>query len=791
MSNDGASSKTENNAGVKRPGSLRGSIPARISCGSSALALAIGMASPGAIAEEAAESHPGIIETVEVYGERGVLYKAVRSADLRRSADLAATPQTISVLTQSMLRDSGRTDLKEILAAQPGITLGTGENGNAFGDRYVIRGHEARSDVFVDGVRDPGMTTRESFATEQIEITKGPSSTFAGRGSTGGAINQITKQASTDYDFAILEGGLGSDDHHRLTFDANKTIGSKVALRGNFLHTEEDVPDRSPASRKRAGLLASALVTPTDRFSMIGDVYYLEAEDLPDLGSYFDREARKPVADIPVYAQTDSDFLDTEVLTYTLKLNYEFNDSLFLQNATRYGTTDNEYVTTGARSAVRDAIDPEAPGAPTFTLSGHQGWQEVDYFVNQLNLLWSVQTGSLQHNLVFGTEYTDEQVLNGVFSLENTAPTNCILPGRAPRGAPPGTPAPPSPGYCALDGNGAPVSNLNELLGRTVTRGDQDSDFHVETVSFYVMDTTDFGEHWSGFFGIRYDTFDYSNSVNSRGSLLDYAYKDDFWNGHVGIVRHLGENGNIYATYSSATNINGGESDVGSSCGYGGLCGTPEQVSAGDPEQTENIELGTKWNLFDERLLAAAALFQITKDDVMESVGDSYSTLGTLNTGRNRVRGVEFSLTGSLTEKLSAQFSAAFMDSEVLRSFNEENEGRALSNFADDSVYLQLRYQATPKLAFGGVLTYKSEMYGGQPDTAAGYDDSIGDYSIVVPDYTVFDFFLNYYPAEKVNLRLNVNNVTDEEYWLAAYRSGSFMYIGDRRNFRATITWEI
>ena len=79
-------------------------------------------------------------------------------------------------------------DLRQILDAQPGITLGTGENGNAFGDRYIIRGQEARSDVFVDGLRDPGMTIRESFATEQVEISKGPSSSFAGRGTAGGAI---------------------------------------------------------------------------------------------------------------------------------------------------------------------------------------------------------------------------------------------------------------------------------------------------------------------------------------------------------------------------------------------------------------------------------------------------------------------------------------------------------------------------------------------------------------------------------------------------------------------------
>jgi catecholate siderophore receptor len=212
-------------------------------------------------------------------------------------------------------------------------------------------------------------------------------------------------------------------------------------------------------------------------------------------------------------------------------------------------------------------------------------------------------------------------------------------------------------------------------------------------------------------------------------------------------------------------------------------------VEAGDPEQTQNIELGTKWNLFGERLLATAAVFRMTKDDVMESVGDAYSTLGTLNTGKNRVQGVECSLAGSLTEKLSAQFSAAFMESEVLQSFNADEVGRALSNFANDSLYLQLRYDANRQVSFGGSLTYKGEMYGGQPDTAAGFDTEINDYSIVVPSYEVVDLFVNYYPSEKINFRLNVSNVTDEEYWLAAYRSGSFMYLGDSRNVRATVTW--
>jgi catecholate siderophore receptor len=771
---------------VKKPNSLRFrkvSSPAGVPA---AIAAALGVAaSHGAWAQAAASpdadnEDSNAIELIEVYGVKNAPYKARRSGDQRRTADLAATPSTMTILTQSQILDSGRTDLKEILAAQAGITLGTGENGNAFGDRYIIRGHEARSDVFVDGVRDPGMTTRESFATEQIEISKGPSSTFAGRGSSGGAVNGITKQASPDFRFAVAELGLGTDERHRATLDINQPLSESVALRANLLHADENVPDREPAQRLRVGGLLSATWQATERLSIVGDYYRLAADDVPDLGSYFDSERRKPVKGIPVYLQ-DGDFLDTDVESYTGKLTYEFSDALQLQNTTRYGRTDNGYVTTGARGTNRDDTDPDAPGAATFSLSTHQGWQEVDYFVNQMNLLWETDAGGLHHQLVFGAEYSSENVTNGIFDINTSGATNCVLTSRS--GAPSG-------GYCGLDATGNVVPDLNSLMGRDFSRGRFDSDSDIDTVSAYLMDTIEFNEFWTGFFGVRNDRFDYANVVLSQGQYSNFDYSDSFWNGHAGLVRAVTENGNVYLTYSTATNINGGESDVGGSCGYGGLCGTPDQVDRSSPEAVENIELGTKWELLDNRLLATAALFRITKDDVMESVGDAYSTLGTLNTGKNRVEGFELSLTGALTEKLSVQASASFMKSEVLASVDESNVGRALANFADDSLYLQLRYQPTATIAFGGAYTYKSEMYGGQPDTAAGFNTTIGDYSVVVPSYDVVDLFLHYYPTETLNFRLIAKNVTDQEYWTAAYRSGSFMYLGDSRSIQASATWE-
>ena len=175
---------------VRRPVSLRHpSRPDSAHATRNALALGISAAlAGGGGAANAQDAEPIELDTLQVeertidtnpYAEPGAPYKARISGDPRHVKELAETPQTITVLTQTQIQESGRQDLRSIVQAQPGITLGTGENGNAFGDRYVIRGHEARSDVFVDGLRDPGMTTRESFAVEQIEITKGPSSTDA------------------------------------------------------------------------------------------------------------------------------------------------------------------------------------------------------------------------------------------------------------------------------------------------------------------------------------------------------------------------------------------------------------------------------------------------------------------------------------------------------------------------------------------------------------------------------------------------------------------------------------
>jgi len=740
----------------------------------------------------------------------GVQYKAKTSGDERHTRPLAETPQNIQVLTSEQIKDSGYTDLREVLDAQPGITLGTGENGNAFGDRYIIRGQEARSDVFVDGLRDPGMTIRESFAVEQIEISKGPNSSFAGRGTAGGAVNAVTKQATMDYDFAKLSTGFGTDKHTRLTLDTNQILNDAVAVRANVLYGYEEVPDRAPADRERKGLALSGLFEVNDRFDITLDYYTLRADDLPDIGGFLRGTVpdRRPSRGVPVYLQED-DFLQSDVDTYTARVHYKFNDDVRLTNLTRYGESDNGYVVTGARAAT---TGPNDGAYDTITLSTHQGWQEVDYLANQTNLFMDAELGGMKHEFIVGLEYTKHDVLNGVYDVTNSG-QNCITGNGTTQNA-----------FCATALGGSPVNGLNTLMNRQISKGEWDQDWSIETTSLALMDTVDLTDELTLFAGLRYDFYDFElkakwnhdGDANNNAATPpvqatptvpgDFTDDDGFLSGHIGLTYQLTDEGNVYLSYSTANDINGGESDVGTNSGYGGIgvnykcddrtnvdpalrgCDANGSIEA-DPEKSASLELGTKWNVMDEHLLLTAALFQIDKKDVME--GSGYDTGASFNTGENRVRGIEVGASGEVTNKLVVQAGAIVMDGEVTKSINESIEGQTLSNFAEKSAFAQLKYEVIDELWLGAAMKYEGQRFAGQPDTArASVSATDLRASQPIPSYSVYDVFATYRFNKDLDMRLNVGNVTDKDYYLAGYRSGSFLYIGDARTYRLTLNYE-
>ncbi len=119
--------------------------------------------------------------------------------------------------------DQNATSLRDVVRNVPGITIQAGEGGARPGDNFIIRGFSARTDLYIDGVRDVNGFYRDPFNIEQVEVTKGPASVYEGRGSTGGSINTVSKTPTTQA-FYSGTAGIGTDQYYRGTLDINQPI---------------------------------------------------------------------------------------------------------------------------------------------------------------------------------------------------------------------------------------------------------------------------------------------------------------------------------------------------------------------------------------------------------------------------------------------------------------------------------------------------------------------------------------------------------------------------------------
>ena len=205
------------------------------------------------------------------------------------------------MLSKEVLEDKNATTLKQVVRSTAGVTLGTGEGGNAFGDRFFIRGFDARNDVFIDGVRDPGVSVRENFFTEQVEILRGPASSFAGRGTAGGAINIVTKQADDRADF--YNDGYHVRHRPDQAGHARRQPGDQPDARGPRRRPVPGRQCRRPQLRHRRSqrrLSSPTTWTPTDAVKITANYIHTDLTGIPDFGvPYYRPEHREHTAGGP------------------------------------------------------------------------------------------------------------------------------------------------------------------------------------------------------------------------------------------------------------------------------------------------------------------------------------------------------------------------------------------------------------------------------------------------------------------------------------------------------------
>jgi catecholate siderophore receptor len=666
-------------------------------------------------------------DAVQVSG----LLPRVESA--KYAAPIAETPQTIQVIPRATLDEQGATTLTEAMRNVPGITLQAGEGGgasNTSGDMFNMRGFSAANSIFVDGVRDDGLISRDVFNLEQIEVFSGPTGSDVGRTNAAGYINMATKAPQLE---GAESGTLSyaSGEQVRATVDINQplpgtsgTFWGNGAIRVNALWQDGGIAGRDYASRESKAIapsIAFGLNTPT-RATLSGLVMF--QDNLADYGlpaaaspvgplSPTSIVAATPVDQTNYYGSPDYDYDEASQGSATLLVEHDFSPNVTLRNQARYNKTTREAVITSI-------TNPAAynPVTNLVTVSRQANERVNDIFSNQTNLSARVTTGRLRHELSSGMEITSESQF---------APTLGGVGVRAP-----------------IDLNRPDV--FSPVIGMDIAPTGALSDGSTDTVAFYVFDAFDLTARLRVTGGVRVEAYDTrSHAVNAAGVVTDLEGDGTLVSGKAGLVFRLNNQGNVYASFGSSATPPG-------SANFQLNAAAANQNNPNlDPQESTNYEIGTKWELAGGRLQLTGAAFRTDNTNVIYIV-DAVPVPPIFNQDDGQqVRGAIVSAVGQIRPWWDINVSLQYLDAKV-KSQNPAIDGNRLALTPEVSGNLWTTVRLPYNLRVGGGLRYTDATFTSTANTVA------------VPRYTVADLLGEAPLGQYLTLRLNVYNITDRVY---------------------------
>ncbi|RXT42326.1 TonB-dependent siderophore receptor [Bradyrhizobium betae] len=706
-------------------------------------------------AQQAAPATPSGAPDGNPYADPAAPYKIDRvQASGKFPEPLLNTPKTITVLSKEVLDDKNATSLREVGRSTAGVTLGSGEGGNAFGDRFFIRGFDARNDVFIDGIRDPAVSIRENFFTEQLEILRGPASSYAGRGTAGGAINIVTKQA-TDRNFQNAETTFGTDMTKRVTIDVNQVIDPTFSVRVGGLFQDANVAGRNYVTDNRWGTFISTKYAPTNDFKITTNYVHTDLSGYPDFGVPYYKQGNAPATEAGIprgtwYGLLNRDFQTARQDFGTLTAEYKPTNNITLTSRTRMEQSTLEYIGTLPQSPI--TTDPD-PTKWTITASAQSRNQWVDVIANQEDATFKFNTGSVKHTAVTGLEVSNERIGIGRY---NGLASEVFGSGFSSSGALT-LQNMYSPGYTYTPGP------FNPVLTGDPTR------YNVDSGAVYVMDTANWEDTIILNGGVRWDSYKLNSSIAAASSSVD----SDFVNYNAGIVYKPVSIGSLYAAYATSTNPFGSELDA-TGTDYGSS--PPTGTTILGPEKNKAAEVGTKWELFDRHLLVSGALFHTTKDNARET-----NAAGQLTSGAAyRIQGIDIEASGKLTDRWSIFGGIVLMDSKVTKSNIASNVGLQLANVAHQSFSLLTKYKFDGDWELGGQAVFRSKVYGGTFGANTG---------TLIPSYWRFDAFVEKKIDKNWTMKFYAQNLTNKLYYDTLYRSATpFVAVAPGRAFYIVTT---
>ncbi|MDO4681321.1 MAG: TonB-dependent siderophore receptor [Lautropia sp.] len=700
----------------------------------------------------------GTLGEVTVRDSAGT-FKTEAVSSPKYTAPLRDTPQSITVVPHKVLEQQNSLSLQEALTNNvPGITFQAGEGGGGYGDNIMLRGYTASNNIAQDGAQDSGQYTRSDFFNiENVEVISGASSVYGGSGNVGGSINLVSKSPKAD-DFTNVSAGLGNAKYGRATIDMNRRASDSVAWRLNAMVHRNNIAERDEERFKRFGIAPSVTWGMNSPTSVNLSYFYQKDDNIPQYGVPY---ANTPFNSGPIAGISRSNFYQyrnigngekTDNHRLSLLVEHRFDENVRLRNFTRLGYTDrwsqidatrgtwcvggvNPYGLTAEERACRIADNTFLPN------NGPHGYvrdEKSRIISNQTDLIAKAQTGMIQHDVVVGMQLTHETLDREVGSVLNDANGRAVPPAQR-------TP------MSATNPEGiwtGPINYVRSSYG----------DAKLQNIALYAFDNLKFDEQWSLNTGLRVErmsgdavTHRIANGVETPGARQKGS--DTLFSFLLGGVYKPVEHGSVYLAISNSKTPS--QASVRLSCN--------EQTCNVDPETAVNYELGTKWDVLDERLSLTAALFRNERKNYKVPSEDPASPDQTLD-GKARVDGLSLGASGQITQAWGVFANYTFLNSKVLQSVSDYTR---LTTGVDAQAGNPLTQ--TPKHAANFWTAYDfgqgwSAGYGFNYNGSYYLNNGEGPH-YKASSYIVHNAMVNYAVNRNLSFQLNAKNLSNKEYY--------------------------
>ena len=660
---------------------------------------------------------------------RGKYLFSDRVNALKAPTPIIDVPQSLSILTSEQIANQGFNSIADIIEYTPGVNTSQGEGHR---DAVVFRGTRSTADFYLDGVRDDVQYYRPLYNLEQVEILRGPNALLFGRGGTGGILNRVTKKGELGQSFTGYKASIDTFGAFDVALDSNYATSENSAVRVNAfyegLNNHRDFFDGN-----RIG------INPTARFSLSPATTLDVSYEFNDFQRFIDRgipsaapdgttsaangsDLRRPVEALRdiTFGGEDVNTAEFEAHVLRASLQHEFSDNLKGNFTASYGDYDKLYQ--NFFPVGYSASNAAVGGIETVNIDGYVDTTQRQNLVLSGNLASEFATGPIGHTIIAGAEFIDSTNNNDRFNTffdtsQDDVETFAVAP------------------VIDFSTNAAGLATTNDF---TVAPNDDD-EADVTVFSAYVQDQIEINDYIDVILGARFDSFDFT-VVNTLAAQTDPARTlsrtDDEISPRLGLIFKHQENISLYGSYSQSFIPQSGEQ-------FAEISSTEAAVT---PDIFKNMEIGVKWD-FADSLSLTAAVFQIEATDGV----DDGTTNNQIVEVQNTIEGVEAQIIGDVTDKLFVSAGLSFLSGDRDGSDLDPRE------LPDTTFNVWGNYRLTEQLGFGLGVTHQSDSLADNNNTTT------------LPSYTRFDAAAFYDVNDDLRLQVNVENLTDTDYFPNAH----------------------